>query len=1135
MTGLPDGWESDYDGQRWFYKYKPTGHVQYHFPTEGDEFPDFIAAGAPALPLAPEERLESQQQVRRLVGIAPNGAASSNAPKSRMSATARPISDAWNDEPGDADVFQPESFMFLGPGAYTDVSPLVEEEVEAAAAEEEAAKRAVVGKSEQELKPDKGVSPVASERPTPKVANSEPAILQEEAAKDTDVEEPQVTPPPQAQDLPIHMIDGRELPYELAVESPRQFNPVGQMAELATEQTASAYIELHPDPVEIGDNTILAPIETAAPTGIAELPEKSSPIERKKEELKIVPPQKKADNREIVEQKVQREPEALVSKNEEEKKREGYKPYDPSQAEPISSGGMASPSTAEPGRGTSLQRETSLLINAGSGSPPNKSSNDIPAVLSPASQEPAFAEFKGPEGRRSIERGAETPNGTESPRSSISLTSTPSVLKPGRIPQNRQVETPPTPEAQPGVTKFPSVLKPARGRAASQPGIPAPSTASPASSPQHDQGPVVLPPVAAQPVLRSMSAVPALREAALPAPVQRPASTQPVSGGRAPGPAQQMPYHPQARMHTPPVNNLYSIVSPVPSPSPAPSHWQVSRRHSSFSPSDVSPLQSRSGSQSSGMPIFTPSPASQAQPSSMVQSPEPLSHGTPGSAGPPVPKKIPLPPVQGSYFPAQDGAAQGGEPSRRHSLPPQPLAQMMQKGPAGVGVTSPGPPTRAQSSQQPSVPMQSSPVHNTPEKPLTRIEEHEEHGSAHQTPPTASAVLATAHTPITQAHIQSGQPASQPVVYQQAAPPPDPRFQQQWRPPVAGTMPHMQHLQQNSAPRPPGAIPHQQPAQMAPPGHMFIQGQAIQPGFAPPPGAQPMIQPLGQMANHPQGFTPTTQPLAPLSPNTMSPQSAPSSSANPMSPLAKAKDNKWTKWFKGSKSPQISAPMPAQYVPPALAPVVIPRPDLQGRQGAGWSAGAPQPGWQQGSPAPIQPGVYPPAPASHPHYQYQGGQPNPGAPFVPAGPRDAAPPPLVTQNPQTSPTGSQVNRIPRKPPGQGAVPGQQTSPSSPTPLVSAGQPPAHPTGPATTGQPLQQREQSKLRKQPPGDVHGLENKLVPAPLFSGQNAAPAGQVAQGSTGAVGQGGINRTTTRDKWAKNPASDYSGGDWGHTDWK
>lgn len=152
MAGLPEGWEWDYDGQRWFYKYKPNGHIQYHFPKEGDEFPDFVDAAAPAPVLAPEERLESQQQVKRQtstsrpggsggVGISGARDAGASAWKSRMTASARPVSSVWDDDAGDAGgVFQPENFMFLGPGTYTDVSPLAEEE-------EEAARRVVAGGS----------------------------------------------------------------------------------------------------------------------------------------------------------------------------------------------------------------------------------------------------------------------------------------------------------------------------------------------------------------------------------------------------------------------------------------------------------------------------------------------------------------------------------------------------------------------------------------------------------------------------------------------------------------------------------------------------------------------------------------------------------------------------------------------------------------------------------------------------------------------------------------------------------------------------------------------------------------------------------------------------------------------------
>lgn len=82
MASLPSGWKADYDGKRWFFTYGPTGQSQFQFPRPGDEFPDlFCCAGAaaalPAVELMPEERLESERQVRRLLNVSGSGAAGS--------------------------------------------------------------------------------------------------------------------------------------------------------------------------------------------------------------------------------------------------------------------------------------------------------------------------------------------------------------------------------------------------------------------------------------------------------------------------------------------------------------------------------------------------------------------------------------------------------------------------------------------------------------------------------------------------------------------------------------------------------------------------------------------------------------------------------------------------------------------------------------------------------------------------------------------------------------------------------------------------------------------------------------------------------------------------------------------------
>lgn len=76
MASLPPGWKADYDGQRWFFTYGPTGQSQFQFPRPGDEFPDFYCcsgAAVPAVELLPEEKLESEKQVRRMLNVSESG------------------------------------------------------------------------------------------------------------------------------------------------------------------------------------------------------------------------------------------------------------------------------------------------------------------------------------------------------------------------------------------------------------------------------------------------------------------------------------------------------------------------------------------------------------------------------------------------------------------------------------------------------------------------------------------------------------------------------------------------------------------------------------------------------------------------------------------------------------------------------------------------------------------------------------------------------------------------------------------------------------------------------------------------------------------------------------------------------
>ncbi|TDZ19535.1 hypothetical protein Cob_v007650 [Colletotrichum orbiculare MAFF 240422] len=293
MSGLPPGWEWDYDGARWFYRYKPNGHVQFHFPKEGDEFPDFVDALSPAPELAPEEKLESQQQLKRRTTTDAD-------PQTKMHATGGPLADfgmnrsgfggPLNDDDAEGFCYQPENFMYLGPGAYTDISPPADEDEgggipnDRHPSKSNAAPELVKDKAKLDADVDRaGVSPLHSQANTPFVANSVPA----EQPTSSGSPEPVVFV--NTQDLPesnqaavpspgVPLLDSVEKPRAVALQTP--WDPVGIVAEMATEHTAAAHIETNPDPVEMADNAVLAPIETrVVDVGIAELPERTSPAD----------------------------------------------------------------------------------------------------------------------------------------------------------------------------------------------------------------------------------------------------------------------------------------------------------------------------------------------------------------------------------------------------------------------------------------------------------------------------------------------------------------------------------------------------------------------------------------------------------------------------------------------------------------------------------------------------------------------------------------------------------------------------------------------------------------------------------------------------------------------------------------
>lgn len=1186
MSGLPLGWELDYDGKRWFYTYKPTGHIQYHFPSEGDEFPEFVDTASPAPRLAPEERLESQQQMRRRTSDRQPDA---ERWRSRMSATARPVSDVWeSDAPGAREVFQPESFMYLGPGAYADVSPLMEDE-------EEAARRTVVGGV---------VSAEGSAGATPVVREGEisppMAITHVELASD-EVQSPAAVIPalltPEAGGEPVvHMLDSREMPHELPVEE--RFNPVGIMAEMATSETGPARVETHPDPVEMGDNRILAPIETEVPPGIAELPEQSSPVESKQAEKVMGKSQKqepKPNPVQVGDQSfnIARKPSSAGSR---------HQPYLPGQhtdEQPRTSGEWSS-------NRSSMQREVSCMM--GTRPTSGKSTPEVPST-----EETVISQK---------ERG---------------LTSIPSVLKPARNKHHRSsVQGIPHSSAEqhstaspsrndtmtgqdtPGVSKVPSVLKPARGRAPSQPTKP-PATPTnievpPRNSDEGNTRSDEIRPMVSATLLPSrphnqgqIPAIPEKSELQQPA---RPASAMPVLPSNPPSQeyvSMPEPHHhlpvrrafkpPPSHVHRPASTPAFGIVlGHTPSPHapgqsfsalavPRPSKEEMllaspslPGKISPLAPTaplagsgEVSPLRSRSESLSSGLPTQTPSPLENMRRGSsaislaqspdgtptFTPSPESLTPGSQAdrvtsppsrpsrlrnsvsgslpvqvssievtSPNPPVPHKIPLEQDQASYFPRQHKA--GPEQTQIHERPvteARSLSLPVQKTPS----TGPVPPPKVPEEHAQSffegtktfpseAPAQSAPkqTHTVPGHVLVRIEEKEE------TPTHAVPV-----------HTDATLPTKRHTVASSTQPQPPPNTQ----PATAGSV-------MGRVPGPPAPLLQQSPSpyhhQMPPQGHQFPGAYpptdpSIPPAGYPMPGQQKYWSPPDAPPIITQGFRPSSVP--------------PEATASPAT-----KEKKWAKWFKGPKSPK-SAQSPSPQAPMPI-PGQIPPPGVQAPPPAGWAPGPyAQPAvWQPGQPTLGQPlpGSQPlqAPPPGHVLWQPPAGVPgqgpaptSQGIPSTPIYKIDTA------GSTPTSGTGPS-NARPRQ-----STESQQSYRALAQPYAPAPQPLSHPAtvpGPLTAASlqnskpahpqhahmsPLPSMAPVQATSQPARPLQG-DAALVPMPLFSKpvsplsthSSVAPPGVSASSS---VSQGG--RGSPSDKWAKRPAADYSGGDWGDDeDW-
>ncbi|CAK7268777.1 hypothetical protein SEPCBS57363_003264 [Sporothrix epigloea] len=230
MASLPQGWESDYDGNRWFFRYKPTGAVQYMFPKEGDEFSVYCdnfwpVAQSVSPPL--EERSERKYQLHdpHQSAYTTSSTTIRNGGNSSTSATL-----------GRNEFLSASSFDmyggFLGPASLSDVSPVDEDDVVPnmiATAAEDPTQRGIV----------EVASDPADSMPSKTKSSAEVLIGAAETASS-------VTPS-------IDVVEIHELP-DTATLGGRHYasDPVGNISELATEQTLQCKDELAPAELDGG-------------------------------------------------------------------------------------------------------------------------------------------------------------------------------------------------------------------------------------------------------------------------------------------------------------------------------------------------------------------------------------------------------------------------------------------------------------------------------------------------------------------------------------------------------------------------------------------------------------------------------------------------------------------------------------------------------------------------------------------------------------------------------------------------------------------------------------------------------------------------------------------------------------------
>ncbi|KAK1243839.1 hypothetical protein MKX08_001977 [Trichoderma sp. CBMAI-0020] len=1156
MATLPPGWEWDYDGNRWLYRYTPTGHVQYHFPSAGDEFPDFIDAASPAPDLAPEEKLESQQQVKRHTSVTGGPSRTGRAAagdedgwKWRMSATAQPVSAVWEDDFGAEDdkdnddevegeaVFQPENFMYLGPGTYVDVSPLVEEE-------EEAARRAVVGAEQRAGLPtdsNRGVSPMVSQNTTPMVRTSEAIARTETGARDhgftTAANERALEPPPPIisyeEPAMVTPIDGYivgddvvgeasavpdeeealnydmyELPVETAVPLHLQFDPVGVVAEMPTEHTASARVETHPDPVELAGTYIMAPVEIEPRPGFVELPAEidlgedgelreerltdQQRLELRRQEVRQHQEERQRGVQQRKEERKKREAEELQRELEMQQSKEGYSPSQEQSNGITQSFKIARKPTL---------RESSAVYNAYAGR------NQAQAQAQEDYQ--AYAPGQAPQTSATLPARRMSPALQREASLNMSMRPATAASKP-------PVDSGPGV----GVVKYPSVLRPARGKPGQSPerqDVKASEQGSVASSSVDAR-------VSGYHLIRHGQHPPSMTPA--PAPIPAPAAAVPLNPPQQPPIATAQPPAPIQRPYTTaqdlPQSNIQMAqqyaVPPIPPKVPA---QQLPYPTGSVRMPQP-PLIRHSTTpypHDDGPPAITPyGPLQNQQPLRPASAMPVLQHQRRGGPAPGQPQQMPI--RTGPVPPGAVIVPAGTAPRSATAGPAQQRRQSFQPGQNAVPLQSQQP-QRPQSVVNPGVYANFASYQTPPPqpRPIQRRPTQEDVSPIRSRSQSMSSGAAPLDTP---SPIDSRRSSTNSIA--------SPNVNNSYFASISGSQGSPSNVSLARPQDSPQSPVTRGGRQSAPPQQLANVNQGNTQGMPPPQPQPQMQQPNSATVSDAEPQSPTrigptasghlltsieehdeAQHVAAVAPLKVNQRrvltKAPPNSTTPASPL----NQRGPQQIPLPGSLQTQAQIPQQMGPPGQVPGLgMPR---QGFQPVGIPMQ--QPLQQQWA---AQPGPLPPLQTAQQTSPTAGNKENRkswGKWFKSSGSKSAAQSP-VAQQPQ--------HAFPPVP-----IPQAMPGPNQPFQMQSGGQ--QFPAG-FQGGQPVNQQFTPAPLNVGTNSMAGGEqfpNGMTPAPLFSGASSSKRPVASPTETGqqAAGPGSQNR------WAGKSPVDYSGGGWGDDD--